>query len=96
MSHFENSPRSELSRRRFILNIGLFGGAAALAGAALQPGQAHAGSSKIDQRSAGYQATPKGKARCDNCVQWQAPDACKVVQGKIAPSGWFVLYAHKS
>lgn len=93
MSQYEHSPRSALSRRRFILNIGLAGGALGLAAAAAP---AQAAQNKIDQRSAGYQATPKGKARCDNCIQWQAPDACKVVQGKIAASGWCVLYAKKS
>ncbi len=81
------------SRRRLIFNIGVLG--AGLASVALAPAVARAGPSKLDQRSAAYQPTPKGKARCDNCTQWQAPDACKLVEGKISPAGWCVLYARK-
>lgn len=79
-----------LSRRRLIFNLGVLGGAIGLAGVA------RAAPSKLDQRSAAYQPTPKGKARCDNCTQWQVPDACKVVAGKISPAGWCVLYARKA
>jgi hypothetical protein len=42
-----------------------------------------------------YQPTPKGASRCDNCSQFLAPSACKVVAGKISPSGWCQLYAAK-
>ena len=82
-----------LSRRRLIFNLGVLGGAVGLAGVACA---AKAAPAKLDQRSAAYQPTPKGKARCDNCVQWQAPNACKVVAGVIAPAGWCVLYAPQS
>ena len=89
----EHLTATNLSRRRFVLNVGVLGAAAGLAGVALAHGRATAGSSKLDQRSAAYQPKPKGTARCDNCVQWQDPDACKVVQGQISPCGWCVLYA---
>ena len=79
-----------LTRRRLIFNLGVLGASVGLAGVA------RAATSKLDQRSAAYQPKPKGKARCDNCTQWQTPDACKVVQGKIDPAGWCVLYARKS
>ena len=42
-----------------------------------------------------YQETPKGDQQCDKCLQWVAPDACKVVEGKINPKGWCALYAPK-
>jgi len=97
MSLFDDVPNlnPDPSRRRFIRDIGLTGGLLGMASIALIPQSGSAGAVKLDQRAAEYQPTPKGKARCDNCVQWQAPDACKVVKGKIDPSGWCVLYARK-
>ncbi|MGA8820172.1 MAG: high-potential iron-sulfur protein [Xanthobacteraceae bacterium] len=51
---------------------------------------------KISQADAKYQPQPKGQQRCDNCVNFQPPKACKFVQGDISPSGWCALYAAKS
>jgi hypothetical protein len=42
-----------------------------------------------------YQQTPKGKQECSNCLQFIAPDGCKLVSGKINPKGWCLLYAPK-
>jgi hypothetical protein len=42
-----------------------------------------------------YQQTPKGKQECSNCLQFIAPDSCKLVSGKINPKGWCLLYAAK-
>jgi hypothetical protein len=47
---------------------------------------------KSSQSAAKYQPTPKDDQRCDNCALWQAPDACKVVSGTIAPEGWCKLW----
>jgi len=52
-------------------------------------------SNKIPQKAVRYQATPKGKLRCDNCALWQPPSSCKLVDGKISPSGWCTLYKKK-
>jgi hypothetical protein len=83
------------SRRKFIggatLAIGL---AAGLAGG-LAPRRAAAAGSKLPPSDAGYQATPRGKARCEVCVNYQAPSACKVVDGPISPNGWCSLFAPK-
>jgi hypothetical protein len=35
----------------------------------------------------------EGDQRCDGCLQWEPPDSCKVVEGKISPRGWCALYA---
>src|SRR3569833_2096759 len=61
--------------RRSVLHLAIAGGGMALAGTVATP----AAAAKIPQKSAHYQGTPKGKARCDGCRQWQAPAACKVV-----------------
>jgi High potential iron-sulfur protein len=42
-----------------------------------------------------YQDKPKGAQECDNCLQFVAPDGCKLVDGKINPKGWCLLYAAK-
>jgi hypothetical protein len=51
---------------------------------------------KIGQADAGYQATPKGDQRCDHCVNFQPPNACKFVAGDVSPGGWCQLFAAKS
>lgn len=69
--------------------IAVTGGA--LAGG-LIAGPAVAAVHKLPQQAVAYQPTAKGKLRCDNCNQWQSPNACKTVAGVIAASGWCTLY----
>ena len=42
---------------------------------------------KISKVAVNYQDHPDGDKRCDKCVQFQPPDACKVVEGTISPQG---------
>jgi len=42
---------------------------------------------KISQRVVAYQDHPDGDKRCDKCVQFQPPSACKMVDGTISPQG---------
>jgi hypothetical protein len=49
----------------------------------------------MSQKAAGYVGKPKGKQRCDNCVQWAPPASCNIVAGPIRPSGWCNLYVAK-
>ena len=42
-----------------------------------------------------YQDSPKGDQRCDNCVFFQPPKSCQVVEGNISPQGWCNLWAKK-
>ncbi|MFA6122227.1 hypothetical protein [Sphingomonas sp.] len=87
-------PKSaDLSRRR-LLSLAAAGGGALLVGAVTSAPAAAA--TKLPQKAVHYQPQPKGKARCDVCLQWQAPKGCKLVAGDIAPSGWCSLYAHKA
>jgi len=50
---------------------------------------------KAPQKVVQYQQTPKGDQTCDKCLHWVAPDGCKLVEGKINPKGWCVLYVVK-
>ncbi|MGA2894043.1 MAG: high potential iron sulfur protein [Xanthobacteraceae bacterium] len=85
-----NCPR--VSRRAVLAGTALALGAAATA-TAVSPAAAQ---QKISQADAQYQTTPKGNQRCDGCVNFQPPNACKFVQGDISPSGWCQIFAPKS
>ena len=50
---------------------------------------------KIAPAMVQYQKTPKDGNRCDMCVNWEAPNACKIVSGTIDPAGWCIAYAPK-
>ena len=78
----EPAARSARLSRRSLLGgtigaVGILGGAPNLAKA--QP--------KISKVAVNYQDHPDGDKRCDRCVQFQPPDACKVVDGPISPQG---------
>ena len=80
---------NQLSRRLFLSTAAK---GTALLGAALMASPAAA---KVPPTAVNYQPTPKGKSRCDNCVNWLAPSSCKFVDGRISPSGWCSLYRPK-
>ena len=48
---------------------------------------------KIKQTDAHYQRYPKGPQRCQICLQFTAPNRCKIVQGPIIPQGWCQFFA---
>jgi len=85
----------KLSRRGLLRRAGLASCAGALMGAGLAAGRAEA-AGKLSQKASGYRATPKGKAECDNCSQWQPPAGCKIVDGVISATGWCNVYTLKS
>jgi hypothetical protein len=43
---------------------------------------------KLSKASVAYRDKPKGAQRCENCRVWVPPNACKSVEGDIAPQGW--------
>lgn len=58
-------------------------------------GRAVAQDEKIPQTAVRYQATPKNDQRCDGCVNWMPPNACKIVAGQVIPAGWCIAFAPK-
>ena len=82
--------RSNKTRRSVIR-----GSFAVAAGSLMLATQAKAQDQKIGQALVQYQAMPKDGAECDKCVNWVAPNACKIVEGQINPKGWCVAYAPK-
>jgi hypothetical protein len=77
------------STRRQVLRTGLalVGGVAAISSAKAQD--------KIAPSMVQYQTSPKDGNKCSTCVNFEAPNACKIVSGTIVPDGWCIAYAPK-
>ena len=95
-------PRNPASRRA-VLRTGLGVLSAGVATAALAHGMGGSESplrrtaqTKIAQAQVQYQTTPKNGQMCSGCVNFEPPNACKIVAGDIVPNGWCVAYAPKS
>jgi nitrous oxide reductase len=92
----DNEPhRLDLSRRRLLRSATLAAAAGAFAAVAAT-GSAALAASKFSQAMAKYQPTPKGANRCANCSLYESAGNCKVVEGKVAPDGWCMLYVRKA
>jgi hypothetical protein len=82
------------NRRRILLNAGLAAMAAPVAAAGLS--RTAAAQQKLAPNLVQYVAnTPDPAKRCDNCLHWQPPNACAIVDGPIAPAGWCAVWAPK-
>jgi hypothetical protein len=95
MTDAENPEPPDLSRRRLLRGAAWVAGGGAWLAAGLGASLAEAAETKMSQKLANYHNAPHGKLRCDNCVNWQAPSSCKLVQSPISPSGYCQLYASK-
>ena len=84
--------RNTISRRVVISGTALAVGTAA-AGALATRASAQ---QKISQANAKYQEHPNGNQECDGCLQFEAPNACKIVEGTINPKGWCQFFGAKS
>jgi len=71
----------QLSRRSLLRSAV---GATGVVAATLSPALAQP---KISKVAVNYQDHPDGDKRCDKCIQFQPPDACKLVEGSISPQG---------
>lgn len=86
---------TDTTRRDLMARFALVG-AAGVVGVSLISRRAVAATAKLAPGEIGYQGAPKGNARCELCVNWQAPNACKLVAGPISPSGWCGLFVRKA
>jgi hypothetical protein len=82
------SKENQKSGRRTFLQAGV---AIIAAGAATQA----VAQQKIDKSLVMYQEKPKGTQQCDNCLHWQPPGSCAIVNGPILATGWCGAYAPK-
>ncbi|MGH7211595.1 MAG: high-potential iron-sulfur protein [Acetobacteraceae bacterium] len=82
--------------RRAVLTAGMTAIAAGLAALAGRAERAQAQApQKLAQKVVQYQDHPKGDAQCSKCVNFIAPNACKIVAGTISPNGWCIAFAPK-
>ena len=79
---------SDFSRRSLLQNVACAAGAMGI----VSLNASDADAAKAPQKSVAYQESPKGAQKCDNCSLWEAPNACKVVDGTISPEGWCMIY----
>ncbi len=82
------NPTETAPRRRAVLKAGIAVLAAAPATALAQQ--------KLAQSAVQYQTSPKDGQMCSNCVNFIAPNACKLVDGNISPNGWCIAYGPKA
>ncbi|MBV9116328.1 MAG: hypothetical protein JOY63_03060 [Acetobacteraceae bacterium] len=77
--------------RRAALRVGI-----GVATAAVVAGTAAAQNApKLAKNVVMYQDQPKDGHECDQCVNFQPPNACKIVEGEISPKGWCGAFAPK-
>jgi len=83
---------SELSRRSMLQRLATAAGTATV----LTVGAHHAAAqAKASKTVVAYQDQPKGNQMCENCINFQPPSACKVVEGDVTSHGWCRAYAPK-
>jgi cytochrome c oxidase assembly factor CtaG len=91
------SHQRSISRRSMMQRAAITAGAEAMAVFSARIAAAEApAATKVSKDSAGYQATPKNGQRCGECLQWQPPNGCTVVEGNVSPAGWCKLFASKN
>jgi hypothetical protein len=84
----------KFSRRSLLKSVVVLTGAATCAGlASNREAWAQAKASKDAMK---YQDKPNKDQKCSNCMQFQPPDSCKVVEGKISPDGYCIAWVKKS
>ena len=86
---------AEPSRRSILRNLAFTAGGTAMLGTVISGNRVAEAQTKVAQTVVGYQDTPHGAQRCDNCLQFEPPSSCKVVAGKIAAAGWCKVYVKK-
>jgi hypothetical protein len=79
--------------RRSLLRTAVCAGAGLAAGA-LTPRRALA-QQKASKQAMHYQDKPSGDKKCSECLQFEAPSSCKVVEGTISPNGYCIAWVKK-
>lgn len=85
----------ELSRRFVLRKLAVTAGGVAALATTITGNLGAVAQTKMSQKVVGYQDTPQGDHRCDNCLQFLPPSSCKVVDGSINPAGWCKVYVKK-
>jgi anaerobic selenocysteine-containing dehydrogenase len=86
------SSHSKVTRRDVLKQALLLGGAACAG--ALASRNAHA--QKVSKAAMKYQDKPNGDQKCSNCMQFEPPGSCKVVEGAVSPDGYCIAWVKKA
>jgi hypothetical protein len=65
----------------------------AVAAAARRAAAERRAPTKLSQREAQYQPTPKYGQSCAMCQLFRPPDGCQIVAGDISPGGWCKFFS---
>jgi hypothetical protein len=84
MTEAQRGWSTELSRRCLLQRAACAAGAVAVLGTSMTAARA----GKMPQSAVSYQGSPKGAQNCANCKLFQAPNACRSVEGPVSPQGW--------
>jgi hypothetical protein len=87
------SDKTKVSRRHVLRSALVLGGAACTG--ALQSHVAEA-QQKASKAAMKYQDKPNGDQKCSNCLQFEPPGSCKVVEGTISPNGYCIAWVKKA
>ena len=90
----EDNMERKLSRRSILKSAALMAGAACVGTAALS-NEALA-QQKASKAAMKYQDKPNGSMKCSNCLQFEPPSSCKVVEGTISPEGYCIAWVKKA
>lgn len=80
--------------RRSVLKQAVLLAGAGLTASVLPARTAHA-QGKASKAAMKYQDKPEGNKKCSDCLQFVAPDSCKVVEGTINPNGYCLAWVKK-
>jgi High potential iron-sulfur protein len=94
MDDAPKTPPQALSRRLLLRNVTV--GGAVIFTAATGTHRMAAAQTKVAKKVVAYQDQPHDGQSCGNCLQFEPPSACKVVEGVITPTGWCQVWAKKT
>ena len=83
----------KLSRRSVLKRGALLAGAVLTA--SVVPSK-EAAAQKASKEAMKYQDKPSGDKQCSNCLQFDPPASCKVVDGAVSPSGYCIAWVKKA
>lgn len=92
MTHSSNSTKKGVCRRSLLKSVPAIVGGIVSTNAMAESLFAQ---TKLTHEAAKYQDEPKDGQQCSDCVYFEPPASCKVVEDPIAATGWCQLYVAK-
>ncbi len=87
-----NDNEQRISRRTLLRAAVLLAGTPL---AATMGNPAYAQQKKASKEAMKYQDKPNGDKECSNCLHFQPPASCAIVEGAVAPQGYCIAWVKK-